>query len=54
MGDPSGEFHQLSVEFRGAGDMTVWFNGRMPGGGRTPRVELEWSELFRDTAGSAE
>ena len=47
MGDPSAEFHQVSVEFRGPGDMTVWFNGRIPGGGRTPRVELEWRELFR-------
>jgi hypothetical protein len=51
MGDPECKFHQLSVEVRGPEDMTIWFQGRIPGGNRTPRVTLEWSELFGDTAG---
>jgi hypothetical protein len=54
MEDPSCEFQQLSVEYRAPGDMTLWFNGRIPGGSRTPRVELEWSELFREAAGGVE
>lgn len=38
-------FHRLSVEYRGQGDMTLWFDGDA-GRAVTPRVELEWSELF--------
>ena len=38
----------MSVAYRGRGDMTIWADGRMdpPDGGRTPRLEWEWSALF--------
>ncbi len=39
-------FHRLSVEFRGQGDMTLWFDGST-GFDTTPRVALEWSDLFQ-------
>jgi len=42
---------QLSVAYRGRGDMTVWADGRIDGFGRTPRLEWEWSELFGLTPG---
>jgi hypothetical protein len=42
-------FHRLSVEFRGRGDMTLWFDGSA-GPATTPRVELEWSQLFEPQA----
>ncbi len=38
--------HLLSLAYRGRGDMTIWFEGRADTG-VTPRVELEWSELFQ-------
>jgi hypothetical protein len=38
--------HQLSVAYRGHGDMTLWADGRMDGSGRTPRLEWDWGELF--------
>jgi hypothetical protein len=37
--------HQLSLAYRGRGDMTLWADGRMDGG-RTVRVEWEWADLF--------
>jgi hypothetical protein len=37
--------HLLSVAYRGRGDMTIWFEGRSDNG-VTPKVALEWSELF--------
>lgn len=37
--------HQLSVAYRGRGDMTVWVDGRLDGVGRTPRLEYEWWQL---------
>ncbi len=37
-------FHQLTVGYRGRGDMTLWFDGTI-NPGRTPRVELEWANL---------
>jgi hypothetical protein len=42
------KLHVMSVAYRGRGDMTVWADGRIdpPHGGRTPRLEWEWSELF--------
>lgn len=41
--------HLLSLAYRGRGDMTIWFEGRTDNG-VTPRVELEWSELFMTPA----
>jgi hypothetical protein len=38
--------HQLSVAYRGRGDMTIWADGRLTGGNRTPRLEWEWTQLF--------
>ena len=40
--------HMMSVAYRGRGDMTIWADGRLDPlpGGRTPRLEWEWSELF--------
>jgi hypothetical protein len=42
------KLHMMSVAYRGRGDMTIWADGRIdpPHGGRTPRLEWEWSELF--------
>ena len=37
---------QLSVEYRGRGDMTIWARGRLLGTATTPIIKLEWSELF--------
>lgn len=37
---------QLSVEYRGRGDMSIWARGRLIGTARTPIIKLEWSELF--------
>jgi len=37
--------HLLSVAYRGRGDMTIWFEGRADNG-VTPKVAVEWSELF--------
>lgn len=37
--------HQLSVAYRGHGDMTLWADGRLDAG-RTPRLEWEWAALF--------
>ncbi|MBN1343643.1 MAG: hypothetical protein JXQ73_13225 [Phycisphaerae bacterium] len=42
MGDVG--FHQLTVGYRGRGDMAIWFDGQL-NPGRTPRVELEWADL---------
>ena len=44
----------MSVAYRGRGDMTIWADGRIdpPHGGRTPRLEWEWSELFGTGAAS--
>jgi hypothetical protein len=39
--------HLMSVEIRGAEDMTIWAHGR----GRSDRLELEWAALFAN-AGS--
>jgi hypothetical protein len=38
--------HMLSVAYRGQANMTIWAEGRVEGGGRTRRLEYEWSELF--------
>ncbi len=40
--------HQLSVAYRGRNDMTIWSDGRLDdgNGGRTPRLEWEWIDLF--------
>jgi hypothetical protein len=39
--------HMLSMAYRGRGDMTLWFDGKIGSPrGRTVRVELEWAELF--------
>jgi hypothetical protein len=38
--------HMVSVAFRSRGDMTIWTDGRLQSGGRTPRMEWEWDELF--------
>jgi hypothetical protein len=38
--------HMLSVAYRNRGDMTVWVDGRLESGGRTPRLEWEWGALF--------
>jgi hypothetical protein len=42
------KLHVMSVAYRGRGDMTIWADGRIdpPHGGRTPRLEWEWSALF--------
>jgi len=42
------KLHVMSVAYRGRGDMTIWADGRIdpPHGGRTPRLEWEWNELF--------
>jgi hypothetical protein len=42
------KLHMMSVAYRGRGDMTIWADGRIdpPHGGRTPRLEWEWNELF--------
>ncbi|MHB8873527.1 MAG: C45 family peptidase [Myxococcaceae bacterium] len=40
-----GGLHLLSVDYRGRGDMTLWFEGRV-GSGTTPTVKVEWSDLF--------
>jgi hypothetical protein len=47
------KLHMMSVAYRGRGDITIWADGRIdpPQGGRTPRLEWEWSELF--TPGAA-
>ena len=42
--------HQMSIAHRGRGDMTIWADGRIDGVGRTPRLELEWSDLFGGTS----
>jgi len=48
------KLHMMSVAYRGRGDMTIWADGRIdpPNGGRTPRLEWEWSELFEAQAPS--
>jgi hypothetical protein len=45
------KLHVMSVAYRGRGDMTIWADGRIdpPHGGRTPRLEWEWSQLFPTT-----
>ena len=45
------KLHVMSVAYRGRRDMTIWADGRIdpPHGGRTPRLEWEWSELFGAT-----
>jgi len=42
------KLHMMSVAYRGRRDMTIWADGRIdpPHGGRTPRLEWEWNELF--------
>ncbi len=40
----SSGLHKMSVAYRGRGDMTVWFQGRLDPG-TTSRVELEWDDL---------
>jgi len=42
MGDSG--LHKMTVNYRDRGDMTVWVDGRLDSG-RTPRVELEWTDL---------
>ncbi|MCK4658644.1 MAG: hypothetical protein KAV82_03905 [Phycisphaerae bacterium] len=39
---------QLSVAYRARGDITIWADGRLDDGlgGRTPRLEWEWCDLF--------
>jgi hypothetical protein len=46
------KLHVMSVAYRGRGDMTIWADGRIdpPHGGRTPRLEWEWTELFGPAA----
>jgi hypothetical protein len=48
--DLSKSLHQMSVAYRGRGDMTLWADGRIdpPHGpnSRTPRLEWEWAALF--------
>jgi hypothetical protein len=44
----SNSLHMLSVAFRDRGDMTVWADGRLGDGSRTPRLEWEWGELYGD------
>jgi hypothetical protein len=51
LADAGNGLQQLSVAYRGRGDMTVWADGRLSGIGRTPRLEWEWSELFGFTPG---
>jgi hypothetical protein len=48
------KLHVMSVAYRGRADMTIWADGRIdpPQGGRTPRLEWEWSELFGAGAAS--
>ncbi len=41
-----GGLHLLSVAYRGRGDMSLWFEGRVSAG-TTPTVKLEWSSLFQ-------
>ena len=39
--------HLLSLDFRGRGNMTVWFEGRLGvGGGTFAPVKTEWARLF--------
>jgi hypothetical protein len=42
------KLHVMSVAYRARGDMTIWADGRIdpPHGGRTPRLEWEWGDLF--------
>ena len=44
--DTSLGVQQLSVEYRGRDDMTIWARGRLLGTATTPIIKLEWSELF--------
>jgi len=37
---------QMSVEYRGHEDMTIWVRGRLFDTATTPIIKLEWSELF--------
>jgi hypothetical protein len=39
-------FHLLSVEYRGKGDMTLWFEGELTSGKTTPTQKVEWKDLF--------
>lgn len=41
----SAGLHQLSIAYRGRADLTLWVQGRLDPGS-TPRLELEWSDLF--------
>jgi len=41
-------FQLLSVAYRGPGDMTLWYQGRLAGTSTTPVLSLEWSALFRE------
>ncbi len=36
--------HKMTIAHRDRGDLTVWVDGRLSSG-RTPRVELEWTDL---------
>ena len=37
----------MSVEYRNRGDMTIWSRGRLLGTKTTPKIVVEWSNLFR-------
>ncbi|UCF12235.1 MAG: PKD domain-containing protein [Thermoplasmatales archaeon] len=50
---PSMNMHMLSVSYRDRGSMTIWADGRLPGGGHTSRMEYEWSDLFDAESPSA-
>jgi hypothetical protein len=45
---PGWGLHQLTVAYRERSDMLVWADGRIDGVGRTPRLEMEWSDLVGD------
>jgi len=45
----SSELHMMSVAYRGHGDMTLWFHGRLDPG-YTPRLEGEWEAFFGNEA----
>ncbi len=38
--------HKMSIEYRNRKDITIWADGKLPGG-RTDRLEYRWSDLFQ-------
>jgi hypothetical protein len=54
LADAGNGLQQLSVAYRGRGNMTIWADGRLDGIGRTPRLEYEWTELFPCTPGDVD